>query len=201
MSLPSISQSSTLLCTSNRNPFCLSLSLDPITPFYPSVTFFLCFSSLFLPPLLPFFFLNTFSFLFHFHRFLHIPSFFVPLSFLFISFLQLLWHIFETQDVLQLLPHAIGFRVQMIKLLLICILRVLLSHSFIFFRFCFPINVYMVLFLFDNLIYVFLLLWLCILIVCLCMTTLTEGFPCFFFSCKANARVKPAKTGHGPHSS
>jgi hypothetical protein len=32
-------------------------------------------------------------------------------------------------------------------------------------------------------------------------STLTEGFPCFFLSCKANARVKPAKTGHGPHSS
>jgi hypothetical protein len=29
------------------------------------------------------------------------------------------------------------------------------------------------------------------------MTTLTEVFPCFFLSCKANARVKPAKTGHG----
>ena len=87
------------------------------------------------------------------------------------------------------------------KLLLICILRVLLSHSFIFFRFYFSVNVYMVLFLFDNVIYVFLLLWLCILIVCLCMTTLTVVFPCFFLSCKANARVKPAKTGHGPHSS
>ena len=35
---------------------------------------------------------------------------------------------------------------------------------------------------------------------CLCLTTLTEVFPCFFLSCKANARVKPAKTGHGPHS-
>ena len=32
--------------------------------------------------------------------------------------------------------------------------------------------------------------------------TLTEGFPCFFLRCKANARViKLAKTGHGPHSS
>jgi len=31
--------------------------------------------------------------------------------------------------------------------------------------------------------------------------TLTEVFPCFFLSCKANARVKPTKTGHGPHSS
>jgi hypothetical protein len=39
------------------------------------------------------------------------------------------------------------------------------------------------------------------LIVCLCMTTLTENSPCFFLSCKANARITPAKTGHGPHSS
>jgi hypothetical protein len=31
--------------------------------------------------------------------------------------------------------------------------------------------------------------------------TLTEVFPCFFLSCKANARVKLAKTGHSPHSS
>ena len=33
------------------------------------------------------------------------------------------------------------------------------------------------------------------------MTTLTEVFPCFFLSCKANAGEKTAKTGHGPHSS
>jgi hypothetical protein len=32
-------------------------------------------------------------------------------------------------------------------------------------------------------------------------TTLTEVFPCFFLSCKANARVYLAKTGHGPNSS
>jgi hypothetical protein len=31
------------------------------------------------------------------------------------------------------------------------------------------------------------------------LLTLTEVFPCFFLSCKANARVKLAKTGHGPH--
>ena len=31
--------------------------------------------------------------------------------------------------------------------------------------------------------------------------TLTEVFLCFFLSCKANARVKLAKTRHGPHSS
>jgi hypothetical protein len=31
--------------------------------------------------------------------------------------------------------------------------------------------------------------------------TLTEVFPCFFVSCKANARVKLAKTGHSLHPS
>ena len=31
--------------------------------------------------------------------------------------------------------------------------------------------------------------------------TLTEVFPCFFLSCKANARGNLAKTGHGPDSS
>jgi hypothetical protein len=30
---------------------------------------------------------------------------------------------------------------------------------------------------------------------------LTEVFPCFFLSCKENARVNPVKNGHGPHSS
>jgi hypothetical protein len=29
--------------------------------------------------------------------------------------------------------------------------------------------------------------------------TPTEVFPCFFLGCKGNARVKLAKTGHGPH--
>jgi len=52
------------------------------------------------------------------------------------------------------------------KLLLICIL--ILSHSFIFFRFYYLFNVYMVVFLFNTVIYVFLLLCLCTLIVCLC---------------------------------
>ena len=68
----------------------------------------------------------------------------------------------------------------------------------------------MVEFLFNIVIYVFLLLCLCILIVSsrifivpagTLSANLTEVFPCFFLSCKANARVKPAKTGHGPHSS
>jgi hypothetical protein len=68
-----------------------------------------------------------------------------------------------------------------------------------------------------NIVYVFLLLsmysycssmysycCLCILIVVyvfLDAATLTEVFPCFFLGCKANARVKLAKTGHGPHCS
>jgi hypothetical protein len=30
-------------------------------------------------------------------------------------------------------------------------------------------------------------------------SNLSEVFPCFFLSCKANARVYLAKTGHGPH--
>ena len=30
--------------------------------------------------------------------------------------------------------------------------------------------------------------------------TLTESFPCVFLSCKANAKVQLAKTGHGQHS-
>ena len=33
------------------------------------------------------------------------------------------------------------------------------------------------------------------------LLTLTEVFPCFFLSFKANVRVKLAKTGHGPHYS
>ena len=31
--------------------------------------------------------------------------------------------------------------------------------------------------------------------------TLTEVFPYFFLSCKTNARLYLAKTGHGPHAS
>jgi len=50
---------------------------------------------------------------------------------------------------------------------------------------------------------------ICVLLLCmLCCVysvsipaTLTEVFPCFFLSCKANSRLKLAKTGHGPHSS
>jgi hypothetical protein len=70
-------------------------------------------------------------------------------------------------------------------------------------------------FLFNFVSYEFLLLFLCILIVmyvvfCIfCFhratwhssATLTEGFPCFFLSCEANAKVYLAKTVHGSHSS
>ena len=54
---------------------------------------------------------------------------------------------------------------------------------------------FMVSFLFNTVIYVFLLSCLCILIVCLCMATLTEVFPCFFLGCKGNARVKRERRG------
>ena len=37
-----------------------------------------------------------------------------------------------------------------------------------------------------------------VLVICVLYS---EVFPCPFLSCKANARVKPAKTGHSPHSS
>ena len=48
-------------------------------------------------------------------------------------------------------------------------------------------------------IYVYLLLvYVIVVYVFLSAATLTEGFPCFFLSCKANARVNLAKTGHGP---
>jgi len=69
--------------------------------------------------------------------------------------------------------------------------------------------------LFISVSYVFLLLCLCILIVmyaqfCIfCFhlanwhspTTLTEVFPCFYLSFKANAELYLAKMGHVPHSS
>jgi hypothetical protein len=66
--------------------------------------------------------------------------------------------------------------------------------------------------LFNAVSYIFLLLCLCIFIdmyALFCIffanwhspATLTEVFPCFFLSCKANARVYLANTGHGPHSS
>jgi hypothetical protein len=60
------------------------------------------------------------------------------------------------------------------------------------------INVYVVLFLFNNVICVFLLLGLCILIVCLCMATLTEVSPCFFLSCKAKCQGKTRSGGARP---
>ena len=75
--------------------------------------------------------------------------------------------------------------------------------------------IYSFVLLFNFVSYVFLLLCLCILsvmYVLFCIfrfhraswhssATLTEVFPCYSLSCKANARVKLAKTGHGPHSS
>jgi hypothetical protein len=93
------------------------------------------------------------------------------------------------------------------ELLLICI--VLLSHSFIFFRFYF-LSMYiwfysclilqfmyfsvMSMYSYCTFMYLYRVSWHSSI-------TLTEVFPCFFLNCEANARVKPAKMGHGPHSS
>ena len=54
---------------------------------------------------------------------------------------------------------------------------------------------------FLNLTEVFLTLTEVFLTLTEVFLTLTAVFPCFFLSCKANARVKLAKTRHGPHSS
>jgi hypothetical protein len=52
---------------------------------------------------------------------------------------------------------------------------------------------------FLNLTEVFLTLTEVFLTLTEVFLTMTEVFPCFFLSCKANARVKLAKTGHGQH--
>jgi hypothetical protein len=44
-------------------------------------------------------------------------------------------------------------------------------------------------------------LWLRFFLIWQVSLTLTEVFPCFFLSCKANARAKLAKARHSPHSS
>jgi len=54
---------------------------------------------------------------------------------------------------------------------------------------------------FLNLTEVFLTLTEVFLTLTEVFLTLTAVFPCFFLSCRANARVKLAKTGHGPHFS
>jgi len=73
----------------------------------------------------------------------------------------------------------------------------------------FFIIVCIVVFLFNTVIYVFLSLCLCILILCLCILVVPAGtlrlpwlrfFRAFSSVVKANATVKHAKVGHGPHS-
>ena len=54
---------------------------------------------------------------------------------------------------------------------------------------------YSVLSMYTCVVYVF-----CVACVFLDAATLTEVFPCFFLSCKANARVNLAKAGHGLNS-
>jgi hypothetical protein len=71
------------------------------------------------------------------------------------------------------------------------------------------LNAYLVVFLFNTIImYIY---FMSMYSYCILMylhrgswhssANLTEVYPCFFLSCEANARVKPAMTGHGPQSS
>jgi len=90
------------------------------------------------------------------------------------------------------------------KLLLICILLLSYSLGSIFCRCiysCIPVQycnlctfIVMSLYSYCMFMYIHRASWHS-------SATLTEVFSCFFPSCKANARVKPAETGHGPHSS
>ena len=93
--------------------------------------------------------------------------------------------------------------------LVICVL------VFTVFFVLFPLCIFILFILLFNFVSYVFLLCLCILIVMYALfctfcfhranwhssATLTEVFPCFLFSCKANARVQLAKMGHGPHSS
>jgi hypothetical protein len=71
------------------------------------------------------------------------------------------------------MSNIIRRRIDNMKLLLMCISR--LSRFFIFFRFCCFINEYMVVFMSNTVIYVFLLLYLCIRIVYLCIFIVPAG--------------------------
>ena len=81
-----------------------------------------------------------------------------------------------------------------------CCLRILIVHPCILM----VVYVYLLLSRYSHCSSMYSYRCLCILIVVyvfLDTATLTEVFPCFFLGCKANARVKLNKTGHGPHSS
>jgi hypothetical protein len=62
---------------------------------------------------------------------------------------------------------------------------------------------YVLLHVYAPIVYLCIYCHVYILNICLCIpsATLTEVFPCLFLSCKANARVTPAKMGHDPQSS
>jgi hypothetical protein len=75
-----------------------------------------------------------------------------------------------------------------------------LAHSVTFFRFYFLSTCNLCIFIVMSM-YSYCMLMYLLRASWHSSVTLTEVFPCFFLSCKANARVKPAKTGHGLHSS
>ena len=88
-----------------------------------------------------------------------------------------------------------------------CIL--LLSHSFIFFRLYFLSCIYGCIPVYFSRLCTFIITSTYSYFMFMYLhraswhssATLNEVYPCFFLSCKANARVNPTKMGHGPHSS
>ena len=62
------------------------------------------------------------------------------------------------------------------------------------------LSMYIWFFLFNNVIFVFYCYDYVFLLYVYVWLPWLRFFPCFYLSCKANARVKTAKTGHGPRS-
>jgi hypothetical protein len=92
---------------------------------------------------------------------------------------------------------------------------IILRHVLLFLFYHYVFGCIFCILLFNSVSYAFLLLCLCIFIIMCALfcifcfhraswhssATLTEVFPCLLLSCRANARVLLAKTGHGPHYS
>jgi hypothetical protein len=107
------------------------------------------------------------------------------------------------------------YYVYVFLLLCLCIFIVMFMYSYcnVYVFLLLYLCIFIVMFMYSYCyVYVFLLSCLCIHIdkyALFCIffgnwhspATLTEVCPCFFLSCKANARAYLTKTEHGPHSS
>jgi hypothetical protein len=116
----------------------------------------------------------------------------------------------------EVLQHIDGLRKKLsniirrhtVNMKLLLIYTLLLLHSYIFLGSIY-INACMVVFLFNTVINVFYY-YVYVFLLYVYISSSCHGeifgypdwdFPCFFLSSKANARVEPAKMGHGPHTS